>query len=287
MDFEAFVSDIRNNNWNVFGVEVYEQGILTHTYGDTCDGIYDIYSATKSILSLATGIVYDMGLIDLHKPVICYLPGEYVDKMSDKQKADYEYISVERLLTMSVDGYPFRPEGADFLDFSLGCELTNPSERIFCYSNINAYLVGVALEHVLKEELGRFIETHIFEPLNITEYEYEKSPEGYFYGASKMKLTVNGLSKIGMVFYDKGVYEDKRIVSEEYVHLATSVRQMNREGGYGYFIWKYRDGFSINGKWKQKCYCLPGQGIMVTYLSHIEDDCMLKESMEKHILDCI
>ena len=65
---------------------------------------------------------------------------------------------------------------------------------------------------------------------------------------------------------------------------ATGVRQMNREGGYGYFIWKYRDGFSINGKGKQKCYILPEKRLMITYLSHIEDDSQdLLESMERHI----
>lgn len=84
----------------------------------------------------------------------------------------------------------------------------------------------------------------------------------------------------------KGIYNGKRIVSEEYVQMATSVQQMNREGGYGYYIWKYREGFSINGKWKQKCYCLPKRGIMITYLSHIEDDSHdLLESMERNILE--
>ena len=85
--------------------------------------------------------------------------------------------------------------------------------------------------------------------------------------------------------YNKGIDEGSRIVSEKYVDTATSVLQMNREGGYGYFIWKYRDGFSINGKWKQKCYVLPERGLIVTYLSHIEDDSHdLLHSMEKHIL---
>ena len=32
MDFEAFVKEIETNKWNVFGVEVYEDGKLTHSY---------------------------------------------------------------------------------------------------------------------------------------------------------------------------------------------------------------------------------------------------------------
>ena len=100
-----------------------------------------------------------------------------------------------------------------------------------------------------------------------------------------MELTVNELSRIGKLLMHGGRYNGCRIISEAYIKEATSIKQPNREGGYGYFIWKYRDGFSINGKWKQKCYILPERGIMVTFLSHIEEKCDgLIRSMEKHIL---
>lgn len=47
MNFDNFTEDIEKNKWNVFGVEVYEKGKLIHSYGDTSDNIYDIYSAPK------------------------------------------------------------------------------------------------------------------------------------------------------------------------------------------------------------------------------------------------
>ena len=101
-----------------------------------------------------------------------------------------------------------------------------------------------------------------------------------------MELSVHDLSQVGLLLYHGGVYEGNRIVSEDYVKKSTSIQQMNREGGYGYFIWKYRDGFSINGKWKQKCYILPEKKLIVTYLSHIEDGSHdLLDSMEKYILE--
>ena len=285
MDFQAFVEDIEKNHWNVHGVEVYQDGQLVHTYGDTIDNIYDIYSATKTILSLAVGLAYDRGLIDLQESILCYLPKERVEKMSQGQKSTFEKLTLHRLLTMSVSDFPFRPEGDSYLDFALSCEVKNPEEKVFNYSNICAYLVGVALTEVFGEDLAKVIDENIMEPLGITNYEYGRCPEGYFYGASWMKLTVHDLSKVGILLCNRGTYQGRRIVSEAYVEMATSVQQMNREGGYGYYIWKYRDGFSINGKWKQKCFCLPVQGIIVTYLCHIEDDSHdLLESMERNVL---
>ena len=285
MDFDSFVKDIKDNNWNVFGAEVYQDGDLRYSYGDTT-GLHEIYSATKSVLSVAAGIVYDEGLLDLDRPIIEYLPEDKTAALSEKQYDCFSRITVRRLLTMSVKGFPFRPDGNEsWLDFSLSCEIENPDNVEFDYSNIPPYLIGVALTNIIGSDLGEFIEKRIFAPMDITSFKYGRSPEGYFYGASHMLLSVHDLSKFGLLFYNKGVYNGKRIVSEEYVSLATSTQQMNREGGYGFYFWRYRGGFSINGKWKQKCYVLPQKGLIITYLAHIEDDSHdLLNSMEKNIL---
>ena len=287
MKFDSFVNDIQKNAWNVYGAEVYEDGILTHSFGDTRDNLHELYSATKTVLSVAVGIAVDEGKFDISRSVLSYLPE---NRIPHGQKEVFGQISIQRLMCMSVGDFPFRPEGDSFLDFSLNTKISAPNERVFNYNNISAYLVGVALTGALGTDLGLFIEKRIFDPLGIKRFEYTRCPEGYFYGASGMKLTVNDLSKLGLLLYNKGVFEGERILSERYVNEATSIQQMNREGGYGYFIWKYLDGFSINGKWGQKCYVLPARKLIVSFLSHIEDDTHpLRESMERNCLgipDC-
>ena len=53
-------------------------------------------------------------------------------------------------MTMSVGDLPFRPEGDSYLDFSLNSKIADPNEKVFNYSNISAYLVGVALTEALE-----------------------------------------------------------------------------------------------------------------------------------------
>ena len=285
MNFDSFVEDIQNNNWQVYGVEVYEDGSLTHTYGDTKEKLHDIYSATKAVLSIAVGIATDEKLFDISKSVLHYLPQDKVEKISEEQRSSFEKITIQRLMTMSVPDMPFVAEGNSYIDFALNTKINNPEERVFNYNNINAYLVGVALTKALGTDLGEFIEERIFKPLGITNFEYDRCPEGYFYGASGIKLTVNELSRLGLLLYNKGIFDGKRILSEAYIDEATSIQQMNREGGYGYFLWKYLDGFSINGKWGQKCYVLPQRKLMVSFLAHLEESSsMIRKSMEKNIL---
>ena len=285
MNFNAFVNDIEENKWNVFGAEVYVDGKLMHQYKDTTEHRYPIYSATKTITSIAVGMAIDEGKLDIHKSVLEYLPESATSKMSKSQLEVYKNITTKRLLTMSVSDYPFRPSKESWLEEALQCPIADVNKQEFHYSNFSAYLAGVVASCAVEEDLYQYLNRKLFIPLGIHNPPYTRCPDGYFYGASGMELSVHELSKIGLLLYNGGIYEDKRIVSEEYVKEATSVQQMNREGGYGYFIWKYRNGFSINGKWKQKCYILPKDKLVVTYLSHIEDDtCELKESMEKNIL---
>ena len=285
-DFAGFVNEIRENGWPVHGVELWRDGKLSAAYGDTRETRYPIYSATKSIISIAVGMALDDGLMSLDDCILDCLPERYVRAMTARQREAYGQITLRRLMTMSVAGFPFRLTGGDWLEEALNIPLQDPRTRVFAYSNVPAYLVGVAVSMAVGERLDRFLKSRLFDPLGIPDPPGQFSPEGYFYGASGMELTVNELSRVGLMLSSQGVYAHRRIVSAGYVKEATSVRQMNREGGYGYFFWKYRDGFSLNGKWGQKCYVLPNQNTMITFLSHMEDGSdQIRLCMEKHLLD--
>ena len=286
-DFESFVNAITEHKWKVHGVELYADGTLTHSFGDTTEHKYPIYSATKTVLSIASGIACDEGCLDLSQNILKYMPRTYVEELPPAQKEIFGQLSLHRLLTMSVKGFPFRipPAAESFLRTALACPLRNWQTAEFDYSNIPAYLVGVALSQAIQGDAWNFIDERILKPLGISGAGYERCPDGFFYGASGMKLSVQDLSRIGLLLYNGGTFAGQRIVSADYVKKATAVQQMNREGGYGYFIWKYKDGFSINGKWGQKCYVLPERGLMISILSDIRDSFRdLQLSMEKHLL---
>ncbi len=284
-DFSGFAEEIHKNGWRVYGLELWQDGKLEAAYGDTQDTRYPIYSVTKSMVSIAVGMASDDGLLNINDSVLRYLPEKYVQAMSAQQREIYEQITLQRLMTMSVEGFPFRPSGSNWLEEALSIPLKEPKARIFAYSNLPAYLTGVAVSAAVNERLDGYLNRKLFAPLAIPNPPCQFSPEGYFYGASGMELTVHELSHIGLMLSCEGKYGQKQIVPAAYIKEATSVRQMNREGGYGYFFWKYRDGFSMNGKWGQKCYVLPKQKMIVTFLSHMEEGSdRIRECMEKYLL---
>ncbi len=285
MDFDAFVQEIKKSRKSVFGVEMYEQEKLAHSYGDTKQTRYPLYSVTKTILALAVGIACDMGLIDLGRSVLDYIPDEFTKDMSPEQTETFRQFTIHRLMTMSVAGFPFRPEGDSFLRFSLSCPIEEPKKRTFDYSNIPAYLVGVALATAVGDDAWEFICEKLLTPLHIENAECSRCPDGYFYGASGMKMTVNDLSRIGLLLYGQGEYEGKQIVSAAYVRRMEAVLTPTREGGYGYFLWRYGDGNRMSGKLGQRCFVLPKKGLIITWLADMEEGAdWLEAAMRKHLL---
>lgn len=283
MNFDEFVNDIKKNNWNIHGVEVYEGGELIHSYGDT-EKRYPIYSATKTITSLAVGMAVDDGKMAIDKSILSYMPEKVLEKLSAQQLNIWKKITTERLLTMSVAGFPFRPEGEHWLEDTLNTPVENPDTRMFSYSNVSAYLVGVAVSNAVGRDTYEFLNERLFVPLGIINPPYERCPNGYFYGASKMELSVNELSKIGLLLANGGIYNGKQLVSRSYVEAATSCQIANESYGYGYYIWRNAYGYSINGKWEQKCYVLPESGRIITYLADIRERCeQLHISVENNL----
>lgn len=286
MYFQGFVDTVKQNNWKLYGIEVFQKGHVIEKYQEKPVQRYSIYSATKSITSLAVGMAVDEGKFDINASVYEYLKSEVPPYTTSRQIDTLKKITIRRLLTMSVQGYPFRPLGENMLEYSLTYPIENVEEKGFDYSNIQAYLVGVAVSKALGVHLYDYLDERLFQPLGIDKPIYQNCPTGYFYGASGMQLTVSQLGKIGQLCLQKGIYEGQRIVSEAYIEEATSVQQMNREGGYGYYFWKYGEGYRISGKWGQRSFVLPQRDMVVTYLANMEHGSgMLTEAMEKYILE--
>jgi CubicO group peptidase (beta-lactamase class C family) len=333
---KEFIDKVREQNWNIYGIEVFKDGRVIGRHDFVPEARHPIYSATKSFTSTALGIAAREGLISVDEPILKYLeqelykePQEVVHKELQEglhQELHMEFqegfhqelhqelqeglhqkvhnnlhkecsrefspeslealkLPVKRFLTMSVTGYPFRPEGPDWMQYSLSCKVGNPEPR-FHYSNIPAYLVGAAVENAVGGNLYDYLTSRLFEPLGIDKPVCRYSPEGHFYGASGMELTVHELSLLGQLYLQKGMYGGKRILSEAWVTEATDLQIMNREGGYGYYFWKYNGGYGICGKNGQRCYVFPDKNLMITFLSDLprESEAVIK-AMQELIVD--
>ena len=269
--FEFIEKEVDALKLDVYGIEIHKDNKLIYVKSFCDDKRYPIYSAAKTVTSAAVGIAKSERKISENDFIADYIERKYLEKLSGKQLENFRKLTIKRFLTMSVAGFPFRPSGDDWLEFSLLCNEDYGKEPQFSYSNISAYLVGRACENAVGKPLYDYLDERLFQPLGIIKPPYQTCPKGHFYGATGMQLTVDELSRIGRLYLNGGIFDGKRILSEEWVKSSTAVQTDNSDGGYGYFIWINNGSFRISGKWGQKCLVYPEKKLTVTYLSNLPE----------------
>ena len=265
---QTFEKNKETFGWTVYGALLFRGGQPLYEMPNSDDSRHPVYSITKTITSLAVGIAVDRGEFSLNCNLAdCF--GREVPIEADLSVL--RKITIERLLTMSVDGYPFRPDGDDWLAQALTCPLPAADTKRFSYTNTSAYLVGAALERAIGMPLIDYLEEYLFSPLSIARPIHRTDPKGRIYGATGMAFSAQELIKLGNLCLQRGEWNGKQIVSQTYMDSATATQIDNLRGGYGYFIWRFQNGYRMGGKWGQQCIVIPNNGLVFSCLAHVED----------------
>ena len=261
--FERVLAELKNAGLDVHAIEIMQGGeVMLHECPDG-DVRYPVYSVTKSVTSAAFSMLCDDGILSVDMPLSEFLENRYKAMF----KGGFEKLTFERFLTMTAGVFPFRPQGDNWLEQALTLDV-DYSDSGFHYSNIPAYLVGAACENAAGGDLMRYLGGRLFEPLGIENVPYQKSPEGHFYGATGMELTVSELARLGQLYLQKGKWQGDALISEGAVENSLVRRSSNGKYGYGYFI-RIEDGrFSFVGKWGQRCTVYPDRELVTAYFSH-------------------
>jgi CubicO group peptidase (beta-lactamase class C family) len=270
---KEFISEVRENNMQVYGIVVLQDGERIAEHHFVPEERWNLYSATKCITSTAVGMAIDEGYFRLEDSILPFFEQELPETISQEHRNDLRQVTIERLLTMSLVDYPFERLTCDhWLKHILSIPLPNIGERKFRYNNFTSYLAGVIVEKTTGMPMMDFLAPRLFEPLQIPSVICAYSPEGHYYGSTGMMLTVNELSRIGQLYLQKGKYNGRQLISSEWVEQATRKQIENKEMGYGYYFWRQEhDSYCARGKWGQLCIVLPEKKAVITVLSNLED----------------
>ncbi len=215
---------------------------------------HDMRSASKSISSAIVGLAIDKKLIQNEKQSIYeFLPEKYqYTKESLKSK-----ITIQSLLTMS--------SGIDAIDFGINANPRSPAtednyqrttdwtktileapmiNKPFTHANYgsaNPYLLGVAVNSVVEKPLEMFMDENLFLPLGISNYIIQSDMSGNPYFGGGMYLIPRDMLKFGQLYLNKGVWKNRRVLSEEWVEKSfkdyLNLENTTDKNGYGYLWW--------------------------------------------------
>jgi CubicO group peptidase (beta-lactamase class C family) len=266
---------------NRLNVQVFRHNCLIGegpTNVQTGNVAWNIWSATKSVVSLLAGMAWDQGKLDLEAPIDRYLPPGLGD-------AQHRSITVEDLLTETsgmkvgvltegVTGViPIDPDSAVQ---ALGVPLDNPPGAVFSYSQRNVDLLAYVIELAIGEPLQQFAQRELFDPLGIErgDYYWARDRAGHTYGYAHLMIPPNDFAKLGLLVSNNGRWGTQQLVSQTYLRKARQPSPANR--CYGYLFWLGpgcaetadflpADIYSMSGLGMQNVFIVPSLDLTVVW----------------------
>ncbi|MEX0722732.1 MAG: serine hydrolase [Gracilimonas sp.] len=266
----------------------------------SADYPYNIKSASKSIISLITGIAVDQGKVSLNETLEDYFP-EYFEANPDPQK---ESITVRQLLSMQagLETTSFQNYGRwvisdNWTEFQLDQPLEEEPGGKMVYSTGISHLLSVIVTKATGMSTQAFANQYLFLPMNINIGGWDRDPQGYYMGGNNIAMTPRDLLKIGQMMLDGGTYNGERIVSKEWVRdsFETYTRSNFNPYDYGYMWWNRPvAGYDVFFAWGfggQYVFMIPELNsvvVMTSFLNNANQRRTYKEPifdlLEEHII---
>ena len=236
-----------------------------------------IKSVAKSITSAVAGIMIDKGLLkSVDEPVYKFIP-----QFNEGRDLHHRMITVRHLLTMTSGIYwqggvhyhcpmldqMFRSD--NWIGHIADIVVVDIPGTKYLYKEWDILLLAEVLNYI-SGDLYEFTNQNLYKPLGIESKGWFQSASGTYYTIGNndkneklSDLTAMELFKIGKLFLDNGVYEDKQILSKKYIDMA--IAPSPAESGYGFMWWRGDEWYGCRGYGGQSITVVPKKKlIMVT-----------------------
>lgn len=257
-------------------------------------------SASKSIISLLTGIAVEKGFINsVNDKISKYLP-EYFESITDSVKHE---ITVRDLLTMrtGLETTSFYNYGAwvtseDWVAFALEQPMKDRPGGDMMYSTGTSHILSVIISKTSGMSTRAFANEYLFGPMGIEAGGWDRDPQGNYMGGNNLALKPEAMLKLGQMVLNGGTWNGERIISKEW--LADSFNTYTRSNfnpyDYGYMWWNRKvagyDTYFAWGYGGQYIFIIPeldGVVVMMSSLANASQDRSYKEPVFELLADHI
>ncbi len=259
-------------NVDIDSVCFYDNGKIEYKVF-TKDILHELRSISKVIVLMAIGIAMDKKM-KLRSGEVISMNTKFYDtfsKMLDIKEENVERIKKLTMFNMMTYSCGFgkqmfsqneidKIEDKDYLKYILNYDFQNEIGE-FEYNNAEFHLLAIFFKEEFNIEIIDFIYEHIFKPLDILDFTWDRL-NNICRGATGLYLKNEDLFKISLLVLKKGVYNNKRIISEQFINDMCSMqintlRDYNKDRtfpkmGVGYGMHISTNGFVFkDGTWGQ------------------------------------
>ena len=249
-------------------VVIQDGALLIERYynGATRDGTHNPRSVGKTFAATVLGIAIDEGYIEsLDQTLGEFYELEAYDNYSPKKSE----VTLRHLLTMTsgFDGFDFDMDSIgneeymypteNWVEWTLNLPMAedrNPGDE-WRYFTAGIVVLGDIVHHSVPGGLEASAHEKLFEPIGITNYQWQHTPQRVANTAGGIQLTPLGFAKYGQLHKNRGYWSDESVVPAGWVDEMLKPRVETTVPGdsYGYLWW--RKTYAVNGEEWPVAYC--------------------------------
>ncbi|HYX31292.1 MAG TPA: serine hydrolase, partial [Pyrinomonadaceae bacterium] len=239
---------IRQHDVNIHSLLLVRNGyVILDAYFFPFDktSLHDVASVTKTVTSTLTGVAIDRGKISsVNEPVVTLFPKRTIANNDDRKAR----VRIENLLTMT-SGLACQPNdneltlhqmmnSKDWVQYMLDLPMASEPGSDFVYCSGGMHLLSGILSKATGMSALEFARRSLFEPLGIHDVIWPTDPNGNNHGWGDLHLHPRDMAKIGYLWLQHGVWDEKQIVSANWVTNSTIVHaRTSSDSDYGYGWW--------------------------------------------------
>ena len=249
-----------------------------------------IFSITKSITSLLCGIAIDDGYIhSVDDPVTDYLPE------LKKEDPMWQELTIRHLLDMRSgldfdDVYSFTSlkdlkmlnamaklnYGHNIRKQVKGLKFRCKPGTQYRYESMTPAILGMVIERASGKSYAEYLSEKVWQPLGMNSaalviIDSKKHDMAHTFGGVTMNIM--DLAKIGRLYLNKGMWDGKRIVSEDWIVSSTRYDVTNFGYHYNWYNLSYNNyyltrypGYFALGIFQQTLYVNPCKNLIIVRL---------------------
>ncbi len=236
---------------------------------------HTLYSASKTFTAMAVGIAIDENRLRLTDRVASLVP----DKMPATISPRLAQMTVRDLLTMASGIEPdwvMRNSSTDWArDWLAKVPNCDPGSTLQ-YDSMCTFMLSAIVQRVTGMTLLDYLKLHVFDPMHITQVDWEQSPDGINTGGWGLRLQAESLAKAGILMLNRGQWQGKQLVPAQWIdemvtpHINYSdVKPTDAptdgNQGYGYQVWRCKDprAYRADGAFAQYIVCIPDVDMVI------------------------
>lgn len=201
------------------GVEVWKN--------PECHNANNSHSATKFFIATAIGQLCDSGKMSLDDKVTSFFTDE---EMGDNLDPRWHNVTVHDTLRhkTGMEHIPYGVDedehieliGEDFLKYVFSIKIEQETGEFYKYSDAAYYLLGRIIGKASGMHPVVYLRENLLKPLGFAQWSMACCPMGYPICGGGFFTRAVDMAKLGYAYACGGMYEGKRIISEEWIKKA-------------------------------------------------------------------